>query len=274
MTGQQSSRLTWVLETDVFRENYGLPTAARAAGHRVVKWNDDWWDASRWPKLDQERVIFHGSLGNASRIAAELPWQPGAFCDTARFHCSAYYPSATQWLLNRKWSLTTVAELVNDPLPTLESIDAVERFFVRPDSPLKPFAGRVVDRDALSLEALDHGFYYDDLALPIVVAPVTSVDGEWRYVVVAGEIVAGSAYQADGRVALPDDPKGEPWRYAASVASSLPAPEALYVLDICESGGELRLLELNPFSGADLYACDAAAVAEHIARFVASKDSA
>jgi hypothetical protein len=26
-------------------------------------------------------------------------------------------------------------------------------------------------------------------------------------------------------------------------------------MDICEADGELRLLELNPFSGADLYAC-------------------
>jgi hypothetical protein len=263
--------MTWVLETDVFGESYGLPAAAHAAGHRVVHWNDDWWQDSRWPELDQERVIFHGSLGNASRIAAELPWRPGAFCDTARFHCSAYYPSAARWLLNRKWAFTTVAQLVEAPAPTLESIGAVERFFVRPDSPLKPFSGRVVDRDKLSLEALDHGFYYDDQILPIVVAPVATVDREWRYVVVAGEVVAGSAYQADGRTALPDDPSGEPWRYAASVASILPAPQEVYVLDICESGSELRLLELNPFSGADLYACDAADVAKQVAAVVAAR---
>lgn len=28
------------------------------------------------------------------------------------------------------------------------------------------------------------------------------------------------------------------------------------MLDVCEADGRLRLLELNPFSGADLYACD------------------
>ena len=36
------------------------------------------------------------------------------------------------------------------------------RIFVRPDSPLKPFSGRVLDRDSISLAALDHGFYFDD----------------------------------------------------------------------------------------------------------------
>jgi hypothetical protein len=39
------------------------------------------------------------------------------------------------------------------------------------------------------------------------------------------------------------------------VAGKLNQPEDVYVIDICEADGELRLLELNPFSGADLYAC-------------------
>ena len=53
-----------------------------------------------------------------------------------------------------------------------------------------------------------------------------------------------------------DEAKGEPWAYAADVAAALPAPEAIYVLDICEVDDELRVLELNPFSGADLYGCE------------------
>ena len=38
------------------------------------------------------------------------------------------------------------------------------------------------------------------------------------------------------------------------------APEPVFVLDLCEHAGELRLLELNPFSGADLYDCDRARI--------------
>lgn len=115
----------------------------------------------------------------------------------------------------------------------------------------------MVERDRLSLAALDFGFYFDDRTLPVVVAPVRQVDREWRYVVAAGEIMAGSAYAADGRRALPDAPTAEPWSFAQTVASSIAPPEIVYVLDVCEAGGELRLLELNPFSGADLYACNA-----------------
>ena len=35
-------------------------------------------------------------------------------------------------------------------------------------------------------------------------------------------------------------------------------------LDVCECGGELRLLEVNPFGGADLYACDPFAVVDSL----------
>lgn len=78
---------------------------------------------------------------------------------------------------------------------------------------LKPFSGRVIERDRLSLAALDFGFYFDDPSLPVVVAPVRRVHREWRYVVADGRIVAGSAYAADGRRALPDEPTGEPWTF-------------------------------------------------------------
>lgn len=64
---------------------------------------------------------------------------------------------------------------------------------------------------------------------------------------------------------MPDAPGGEPWAFAQSIASELRPPEAVYVLDVCEADGRLHLLELNPFSGADLYACDRAAVVRAVA---------
>ena len=87
--------------------------------------------------------------------------------------------------------------------------------------------------------------------------------------VVDGAVVAGSAYAADGRRALPDDPGGEAWAFAAQIAADLPAPERVYVLDVCEADGGLALLELNPFSGADLYACDPGAVVDAVAAALA-----
>jgi len=56
--------------------------------------------------------------------------------------------------------------------------------------------------------------------------------------------------------------------FAREVAENIPSPEAVYILDVCETPDGYRLLELNPFSGADLYACNKAVIVEAVARFV------
>jgi len=73
--------ITWVLEAEAFRDNEeALKEAAKAAGHRVVAWNDEWIETRKWPVLEGERVVFHGSLENASYIHRNISWEPGAFC--------------------------------------------------------------------------------------------------------------------------------------------------------------------------------------------------
>lgn len=251
--------MRWCLERAVFASGFDLTDAARRAGHEVTAWHDDWWDAATWPRFSGETVVFCGSLANADRVQRELPWRPGSFCDTAAFHGSAWYPRAARWLLNRDWTLTTAEQLVAAP-------PAGDRWFVRPDSPLKPFSGRVVTRDGLSLAALDHGFYYDDPALPVIVSPVREVDREWRLVVVEGRVVAGSGYEADSRRrAAPTPPEATARAFAGRVAAELEPPEAIYVLDVALADGVLHVVELNPFSGADLYACDPVAVVAAVA---------
>jgi hypothetical protein len=246
--------MTWVLEPDVFANGDCIRGAASDAGHRVVDWSDEWWASSRWPELDGP-VLFHGSLGNAARIPRVVPWKPGAYCETAQFQCSTWYRAAEKWLLHERWEVLPASRFVHDVDAVMERLGATESVFVRPDSPLKPFAGRVLSREKVSLAALDHGFYYDDPELPVVVAPVRQVAREWRYVVADGQVIAGSGYIANGRTAAADDPNGRPWQFAVEVAQHIRAPESVYVLDVCEADAELRLLELNPFSGADLYAC-------------------
>lgn len=249
--------VTWVLESGAFQERPELMReAVLRAGDRWLEWQDEWLESGDWPPLRDGPVVFRGSLGNADVIRRRLLWAPGAYCDTAAFHCSSWYPKVGQWLIQSRWLVLSVAELVRDPRPILSALGDPNDVFVRPDSPLKAFSGRVVRVADISLRALDYGYYYDDAELPVIVAPVRKIGREWRYVVVCRNVVAGSAYCSEQRRALPDDPHGEPWRFASTVAASLEAPEEVYVLDVCESDGELYLLELNPFSGADLYGCD------------------
>src|SRR6185369_13475170 len=150
--------VTWVLEAEVFPASHArMSDAVRELSAQVVLWKDEWLAAETWPRLPGRTVLFHGSLGNAAVVEQRLPWRPGSFCATDAFRCSSWYPRAVQWLLNRMWMLSSVEELVTRGDAVLARIGEPERFFVRPDSPLKPFSGRVLRRDQLSLRALDHG---------------------------------------------------------------------------------------------------------------------
>ena len=253
--------VAWVLETGVFAD--GLAEMARAvdaSGGTVRRWDDDSWPATEHAELSDAPVVFHGSLGSAVRVRAETQWSPGAFCDVEALRCSAWYERAAAWLLHREWVTCTVDQLVNDRARVLGPLGATPRVFVRPDSPLKPFSGRVLEADDITLASLDHGYDFDDTSIAVVVAPVRDVDREWRHVVADGRVVAGSEYDPAERSAVRADPSCASWTLAQHIARSMPPPEPVYVLDVCESDGDLYLLELGPFSGADLYACDRDAV--------------
>jgi len=253
--------VTWVLESDVFPETHlSIRDAVRRLGHTLVDWNDSWWSDGIPRNLPSTAIVFHGSLGNAALVSEQLNWSPGSFCPVNAFNCSSWYDSARDYLVHRTWRVMPANELIGNASSIADAIGSTDSMFVRPDSPLKPFSGRVVDVASLTLAKLDHGFYYDDESLPVVAAPVRQIGREWRFVVVRGSIITGSAYEAATRKPIIADLQSSASAFASQVASSIPAPADVYVLDVCECDGDLRLLELNPFGGADLYACDADAI--------------
>ena len=92
-------------------------------------------------------------------------------------------------------------------------------------------------------------------ALPIAAAPARRIGREWRTLVAEGRVVAGCAYSVDRRGtedALPERVRA----IAGEVARGAWQPAPFYIVDVAEVDGDVRVVELNPFSGADLYRCD------------------
>lgn len=259
--------MLWLLESDIYAVGtHPLKVDAIAAGHKVRFWDDDWWSSEAFPSLEGP-VVFHGSLGNAARIAALGRWTPGALCNTEGFHCSAWYPAAQEWLVHEDFQSTTVEALVGNPLEVAGGLmDASGEVFVRPDSPLKPFSGRVVRLEGLTRDHLDHGFYYDDPALPIVVSRTRSLGTEWRFVVAEGRVVTGCTYEAQGRKGAGAEVEPAAASRAETIAREFEGPDPLYILDLVETEDGVKMVEINPFSGADLYTCDKARIVEAVAK--------
>lgn len=255
----------WLIEVDAFPE-----TAQRivdALERRGQPWtcHDDNTRPSQLPPAETP-LLFWGSLGAAYSERAAQAWRPGAIGDIARFACSRYFEGlAGIPLANADSVFTTVAELVAAPSSVVALLGQHERVFVRPDSPLKPFSGRVLALGEISLATLDHGFYYDDEHLPIVVSTTKHVTREWRFVVGDGAVIAGCEYQQSRQGAGTDIPAAAR-ELAGAVAAAPWQAAALYVVDVGEVDGQHRVMELNPFSGADLYHCDPDAVVEAASR--------
>jgi len=251
-------RAHWLIETSAFPETAPRITAALDTATRSWSRYADGMSPAELPP-DGACVLFWGSLGCAYRERVAARWRPGAIGDVERFRCTAYLPALAPVLANADAIVTTVRALVERPVEVLGPLAGAERVFVRPDSAEKPFSGRVVALAGLTAAALDHGFYYDDLDLAVLVAPAWQVAREWRFVVAEGVVVAGCEYGAerrarghdvlDGARALATEVAHAPWQAAP-----------LYVVDIAEVDDALAVMELNPFSGADLYACDPRAV--------------
>ena len=93
---------------------------------------------------------------------------------------------------------------------------------------------------------------------------------EWRFVVVDGQICASSSYEAETRqgteTKIPTDVRA----FADEVVTDLDPPEPVYILDIgrTKNGSSLGLVELNPFSGADLYSCNYAGIVHALAEYI------
>lgn len=256
--------VTWLIETGVFPVTAPrLIEALDAHGVAWVRYEDE-APPSALPATDA-CVIFWGSLGAAYEQRVAARWRPGAVGEPEQFRCRRYHEQLGPMLANADAVFTTVADLVNAPAETLGRLGEPDRVFVRPDSPLKPFAGRTLAVSSLSFAALDHGFYYDDERLPVAVSTAKRIGREWRFVVADGAPIAGCEYDV-ARYGRAGEVPPAAHALAAQVASNAWQPAPLYIVDIAEIDGALGVMELNPFSGADLYDCDANVVIAATAR--------
>lgn len=241
---------TWRIERGVFPAT--APAVIALLDALGIPWSDH--RPHDPPAADDRCVLFWGALQTAYGAHDGARRHPGAVGDPRTFRCSSYHPRLRPLLANADAVFTTAAQLVADPRRVARALGCDAQLFVRPDSPLKPFAGRLVPIADLSLDHLDHGFYYDDEQLPIVASSPKAIGAEHRFVIADGRVVGACGYAAS-RDAVPGEVPADAAALADAVARDRWQPAPLYVADVGQVGGRPRLLEINLFSGADLYGC-------------------
>ena len=132
-------------------------------------------------------------------------------------------------------------------------------WFIRPDSGMKPFNGKV--RDLSDLSDLDD-LHPETLILSHAVLPVTK---EWRFVVCDRNVITGCQYMQEGEYTNQSNPEelARVTEWLRKVLTKVDwAPDLIYTIDVCESKGKLYILELNSLSCSNFYTCDLSKIVE------------
>jgi hypothetical protein len=275
------ARVTWLVEAGVYgaeaepllaevrRQGMAaaaVPYAALRADAPVV--------VDGAPLADDACVVGYGTFPFARQIQLHRRWTPGAWCDPANLDCTAYYARFGRFLLNEHYAILPGVEAVRQR-DWLFSVFAGAggddgddgEVFVRPTGCQKLFVGRPVRRGAFR-DALAPARY--DPQTLVVVAAARPVGREWRLVVAGDRVVAGCQYADGGRRSVCRDLPDEVRAFAAEVlAADRWRPDPVFMLDVAESGGRLRLVELGGFSCCWLYACDLPAVLSEVSALAA-----
>lgn len=211
-------------------------------------------------------VIFYGAVGMVQTAFESGYWSPCAFYDPERFTYEAYMAGWEDAMLNADGRVVALKDFVSLPFDYISK--GTGQVHIRPVSDLKSFSGDVVEVDEAVawLGKIDsEGILEPDT--PLWVSAPKRIEREWRCFVVDGRVVTGTQYRRNGRLdvesGLPDKVK----RFCRNRAAFW-LPHRVCVVDVCEVGGDLRIVEAGCFNSAGLYGADIEALVLAVTRWV------
>lgn len=258
-------RPTWLIESDVYgdevtpllNEIIRQGMAAQVITHQALK-KGSVLVVNEEPLTAGACVIGYGTYPFARQIQLHHQWVPGAWCCAEKLDCATYFAYFGKYLLNQHYTILPGVEAIRQRDWLYSVFGHNDEVFARPTSCHKLFVGRCVSRDNFTSALAPTR--YDPTTLLVIASP-RPIDREWRVVVVEDRVIAGSQYAVKGKRALAADFPAEIKSFAESMLSEVRwRPDPVFMLDICESEGQLWLVELNSFSGSWLYRCDLSAV--------------
>lgn len=214
----------------------------------------DHQDYGPWKDFD-DCVILYGTHGWLRRC--ERAFTPGAYGITNNMNCSVYYSNIpVKWMLNGQ-------DLIFLPYGYVKNnIERVFKrfkkgFFLRPDSGFKTFPGTIVTPSNFDDEfnsTMKFSSVHEQTMC--VLAPLVDLHGEYRFVVGANEVIDGSQYRYNNILDIRHDWPKEAWKLAEKMSKHEWQPDTVYTCDVAMTNKGPKIIEINSFACAGLYATD------------------
>jgi hypothetical protein len=232
--------MKWLVEANVFYENEEAIKSYLGDRVEFINTFDVW--SGKIPKFSDEQRIFYGSI-NLGRFLSNttdvVVWLPDKM-----FDYNHYAPHFGESLLNEDHVIIESAYFTKFKAKALVDFP----FFVKDNAGYKNFTGRVYDEFT---DADINQLYPYEL---LVISPKKDVGSEWRFVIKSTEsheVLTYSLYQDRGSsdIGLRE--------YVDSLLAELTYyPTVFWTLDVCESDGAYKIVEINSLLTAGWYQCD------------------
>jgi len=200
--------------------------------------------------------FWRGSFG----LKARLRRLHGIIEDDVKFNCLEWLPALKKFALNNKYFFLDAETL-------LKGSEEFFPVFIRPVKGFKEFSGQVFTKEKFTNE-FNHLVQKNYSPHTICqISPVQKVEKEYRFIVIDGKIVDGCLYlELDERK---DGPYvQEAWGLAEEVIKNdFFANFPNFVIDICESNGIFKLLEINSIHTSSFYSCNLDLIYEKLANY-------
>lgn len=197
----------------------------------------------------QKPIVYYGSTGVVKTVSEtpELLKNSRLFFDAETHQPTWYGPRYGRDYLNHGARHTTIKDFL------LEDHPWDQQFFIRPNSGLKLFAGKVFDfADFKTFFELSTNNTLVSADTPIVVNSVRKIHREFRTWIVNREVAAAVQYRQGTKVIPSMDVPNAVRDFAREQARKC-SPSDVFVLDVAEVDDGYAVVEINCFHSAGFY---------------------
>ena len=203
---------------------------------------------------EKDCVILYGTHGYISKC--KIPFVPGAYGLVQNMNCNFYYSYLpTEWMLNSFPLFVPFGYLQNNYQRLFELYE--DGFFVRPMSGFKTFTGFV-----MTPENIEHELNCTQQlssVMPdtmVMICEIKDIIAEYRFIIGNKRVIDGSEYRWNDTLDIRRDYDPDCKKVADAVSLLDWQPDLVYTCDVAQTINGPKIVELNSFSCAGLYACD------------------
>jgi len=217
------------------------------------------------PYFDRtKKSVFYGSTTFTQLAFSNSELKEGVFFDPATFSIERYIKEWGEHMLNYNAEVTSFEGLMQADYDTNKLI------FIRPDDDGKSFAGEVMKygeyRDWFERLKMIGNSGISDKSKIIVGEPF-NIGREWRLWCVNKRVITASQYRNNFKLEKLRGCPDEVVTFAEARCQQF-TPHDIFVMDVCETGGEFYIVECNCMNAAGFYNADIEAIVSNISNHV------